>query len=228
MNWRKYVPRFAKRTLRSTMNAAESMVAVPQKSRDELHDYWKEPYDGSNQPEDYIALENPRRSEYLVKIVREHVPADAGILEIGCNVGRNLNYLHTAGFTNLSGIEISENAIRLLKASFPDLARRLTIYNRPVEEVIPTIADRQFDFVFTMAVLEHIHRDSEGVFKEIARVASKYLFTFEDEGCQSWRHFPRNYKKIFEPFGWKQVHEEAGEAVIGIGGGFVARLFVRG
>ena len=49
-----------------------------------------------------------------------------------------------------------------------------------------TIEDRikdmeRCDLVFTMAVLEHIHLDSEWVFSEMARIAKKYLITIEDE-----------------------------------------------
>lgn len=228
MNWRKLIPGLAKSEQPATPNTGtERPVVVPQKSRDELLQYWTAPDDGSNRPESYLSLENPKRSEYLVKTAREVVGPSAKILEVGCNVGRNLNFLFTNGFKNLSAIEISENAVRLLRENFPAMAASSTIHNSPLESVIRTFADRQFDFVFTMAVLEHIHTESEWTFQEISRVAGKSLFTYEDEGCQSWRHFPRNYQKIFEPLGWKQVREEAGEEAIGLGGGFVARLFTR-
>ena len=35
------------------------------------------------------------------------------------------------------------------------------------------------DVIFTMATLEHLHPDSRFVFKEIARVASKYVLAIE-------------------------------------------------
>ncbi len=224
MNLRQSVRGFAQRVFRK---AKVGPAIVPKKSRAELHDYWKEPNDGANQPEDYIAPTGSRRSEYLVSVAKDVIPTTAPILEVGCNAGRNLNYLHNAGFKNLAAIEISENAVRLLRSNFPVLAAAATIHNRPLEEVIKTFADGQFEFVFTMAVLEHIHSDSEWTFAEISRVAKKYLFTVEDEGCQSWRHFPRNYQEIFEPMGWKQVRTDVGEGVIGLGGAFVARLFAR-
>jgi SAM-dependent methyltransferase len=227
MNWRRYVPRFAKRMLRSTRNTAQAVIAPPQKSRNELHQYWTEPYDGSNSPEDYLTLANPRRSEYLVQVAQSVATPQSSVLEIGCNVGRNLNYLFEAGFHKLTGIEISDNAVRLLKASYPEMAQNSALHCCPIEDIIKTFSDRQFDFVFTMAVLEHIHFESEWIFGEIARIAGKHLFIYEDEGCQSWRHFPRNYQKIFEKLGWKQVREETGLDLIGIGGSFVARLFVR-
>jgi 2-polyprenyl-3-methyl-5-hydroxy-6-metoxy-1,4-benzoquinol methylase len=214
---------------RSAANAAaQKCVVVATRSRRELQDYWKEPWDGDNAPESFIAPENPRRSEYLAGIVQECVAPTASILEIGCNVGRNLHYLRAKGFSNLTGIEISDNAVRLLRATFPELAATATIHHAAVEDVIKNFGDRQFDFVFSMELFAHIPRDSEWVFRDVARIANRYLFTVEDEGCQSWRDIPRNYRKVFEPLGWKQIRQETGWDAIGLGGGVVARLFTRG
>ena len=147
------------------------------------------------------------------------------ILEIGCNVGRNLNYLFLAGFKKLVGIEINKKAIRLLKQSYPELARYAKIYNKPVEEVITGFKNGAFDIVFTMAVLQHIHPDSEFIFSEIARVTNRFLVTIEDERGISWRHFPRNYKRVFESLGLEQVEEFNCRGVPGLGGNFSARVF---
>jgi SAM-dependent methyltransferase len=225
---RKYASGLARRVWRRAKDDAKPPAPVPKKSRDELHQYWKQPNDGSNQPQTYLASGAARRSEYLVRMVREQVPPAARILEVGCNAGRNLHYLYTNGFTNLTAIEISEYAVRLLRASFPDSAGRATILNRPLEEAVRTLRDGQFDLVFSMAVLEHIHTESEWTFAELARVTGKHLLTIEDEGCESWRHFPRRYDRVFEPLGLRQVRTDTGEEVIGLGGSFVARLFVKG
>ncbi|MSR55183.1 MAG: class I SAM-dependent methyltransferase [Gemmataceae bacterium] len=227
MNLRKYVPRSAKRRYRAVRNFMRSYVLPPQGCRAELYGYWKEPFDGENSPEGFLDPFYTRRTEYLIKIVQEKVAADASILEVGCGIGRNLKALHSKGYMNLSGIDISENAVRLLRACSPDLAATTTLYNGPVEKVVRTLPDRRYDFVFTMEALAHLHRESEGAFLEIARVANRYLFAFEDEETLSWRNFPRNYQKVFERLGWKQVHKDVGEETIGLGGGYVARLFVR-
>jgi len=228
VNLRKYASGLARRVWPRAKDHPKPSTPVPKKSRDELHQYWKQPNDGANQPQTYLAAGAARRSDYLVRVVREHVPPTARILEVGCNAGRNLHYLYTGGFTNLSAIEISEDAVRLLRVSFPDSAGRATILNRPLEEAVRTLRDRQFDLVFSMAVLEHIHTESEWTFAELARVTNKYLLTIEDEGCESWRHFPRQYDRVFEPLGLRQVRTDTGEAVIGLGGSFVARLFAKG
>ena len=105
------------------------------------------------------------------------------------------------------------------------MARYTKIYNVPVEEIIREFRDCEFGIVFTMAVLEYIHTDSEWIFPEMVRVTKDFLITIEDERCISWRHFPRNYKKVFESLGMKQVQEfNCGEVGI-LNSGFFARIF---
>jgi|GEM_PF-2464290 hypothetical protein len=80
-----------------------------------------------------------------------------------------------------------------MKKEYSEMAGQIQIFN--------------FDLVYTMAVLEHIHDESEFIFSHITRITRKILITIEDEGGISWRHFPRNYKKIFENLGMKQIEE---------------------
>lgn len=112
-----------------------------------------------------------------------------------------------SGFHDLSGIEISKNAIDMMKQAYPDLAEKIEVYNGPVENFIRDFKDDSFNLVFTMAVLEHISTESEFIFSHMARITKKNLITIEDERGLSWRHFPRNYKVIFEGLGLKQVEE---------------------
>ena len=106
-----------------------------------------------------------------------------------------------------------------------EMARYAKIYNLPLEEIIQEFKDCQFGIVFTMAVLEHIHTDSEWIFPEMARITEKYLITIEDERSLSWRHFPRKYKKIFESLGMKQIQEFSCSEVNGLKSNFFARIF---
>lgn len=171
-------------------------------SLDAIHNYWRDPK-GGNLPQAYI--EPIERSQYLHEYIKKYAHLNAKILEPGCNVGRNLQYLLEKGYKNLTGIEISENAVNLLKSTYPKLANTAHIYNSPIEEIVPEFENDEFDVVFTMAVFEHIHYDSNWIFKEIARITKSYLITIESENGVSERHFPRNYHSVFEPFGLKQI-----------------------
>lgn len=223
------VPNFLKPALRPlyvpVLRFWQRHVTKRAKSRDEIHAYWKAPYDGINEPTDY--LQGEERSRFLLELVRRHLGSTGSVLEVGCNVGRNLNFLYQAGFAPLAGIEISENAVALLRKNYPELAAHVRIILSPVEEAIRTLNDREFDLVFTMAVLEHIHSESEWVFGEMVRVCGRYLITIEDENELSWRHFPRNYRHVFEPLGMRQVAEQPCAGIEGLPGSFVARVFCR-
>ena len=198
-------------------------MATKSYSQEELLKYWKKPWDKDNQPSDYV--EGAERSRLLVKFVRRYADDDFSVMEIGSNVGRNLEYLRRAGYEKQYGIEPSKKAVRVMKEEFPDLVKKVKIHTISVEEVIKDFDDKEFDVVFTMATFEHIHSDSEWVFEEVGRVAGKLIITIEDEVLNSWRHFPRNYKKIFESLRWRQVEEKNCLGVPGLNANFTVRVF---
>ncbi len=180
-------------------------------SHDAILEYWSKPPDEGNQPECYLpegTVEGKKVSLFLLEIVNRYAEQTDSILEIGCNVGRNLDYLYRNGFHNLEAIEISEDAVKLLHEIYPKTAGRARIYNSTVEALIKDFTNEQFDIVFTVAVLYHIHTNSDWIFPEIARITGKHLITIENEyATTSWMHFPRNYRKIFQSAGMKQVEK---------------------
>src|SRR4051794_6706904 len=154
-------------------------------------------------------------------------PTDS-VLEIGCNAGANLKGLHERGFRDLSAIEINPAAIEELHRSFPELSP--TIHLGPVEEMLCELPDDSVDVVFTMAVLIHLHPSERGVFREMARVARRHVCVVEAESSTLAYIFARNYRRVFERVGCRQVREwqitEAGEPEVGVDyWGYTARLF---
>jgi SAM-dependent methyltransferase len=196
-----------------------------QRSREELHDYWRDTRDAANAPELYVGEKESqrRRSEFLVELVSRHVATDERILELGCNVGRNLHYLAAGGYRYLVGLDINERALALARSAFPDTAGRAQLISGPVEEIVTRFSDGEFGLVFTMAVLEHIHTTSEFVFAEMARIG-RALITIEDERSMSERHFPRNYADVFTALGLRELEHHRCETH-GLPPGFVARVF---
>jgi SAM-dependent methyltransferase len=194
-------------------------------SADDLRHYWSDPPDADNDPAGYLSDEALPRSEFLVGLVREVAPADASVLEIGCNVGRNLNALLEAGYSDLTGVEINSSALDILRERQPELARQAKLRNESIEDAARTFRDGEFDVVFTVAVLEHIHSESEWVFGEMARATRRGLITMEDERTVTWKHFARNYREAFEAVGLKQVKELPLGPEQALDEGFVARVF---
>ena len=193
---------------------------IKPRSVEELHNYWENP-DNNNDPAGYVQHE--QRSLFLLDLLKQYVSPQSSILEIGCNVGRNLHYLYQASFRNLVGIEINSKAVDLLRATFPELVE-IPVQIEPVESALPKTPDNSFDIIFTMATLEHVHPESAWIFQEMARVAREYIITIEDEKVKIWRSFPRNYRHVFERLGFYQVSEAGCDNIEGLGKTMIARV----
>ena len=211
------------RNLFSKISKRLPSKAVRPLSREKLYSYWKTPNDRWNSPELY--LQGHERSEFLVSIVKRYLNCEGSILEVGCNVGRNMQNLFNAGFRNLSGVEISAKALEIMKLKFPTLVKSSSIYNSTIEDWVQSYSSLQFDLIFAMAVLEHIHWDSDWVFSYLSKMSKKYLVIIEDEWQVSNRHFPRNYKDIFENLGMTQLEDINCVHIPGLNKNFFARVF---
>lgn len=87
-------------------------------------------------------------------------------------------------------MEISEHAVKRLRIEYPCLAM-IRVDIGPAELLIQKYNSNSVDVIFTMAVLEHVHPDSRFVFKEIARVARKYVIAIEPrQGKHSHMQYP--------------------------------------
>lgn len=160
-------------------------------------------------------LGHPERTGFLVSKISGLAVSD--ILEIGCNCGRNLEGLGLSRKYRLFGIELNKKAIDLMKLYHPETYKDAAIINTSVNEL--DLSVRQFDLVFTMAVLEHIKDISF-----LRKIKTKYFITMEDErGKSRWWYFKRNYKEVFEQLGFRQLEEQNLEGIID--NNFTYRLF---
>ena len=186
-------------------------------------DYWR----GFHvEPREYYAVFDAR-SRYVADLVARHAEADAAVLEVGCNVGMNLRALHEAGFRRLVGLDVSEAALDAFRRYWPESAAPPTrLFAGPMEQWLPTFADREFGAVLAVRTLAHVHARSTWVFRELARVTGGVLITVEVETSADWKHFPRDYRAIFEGLGLRQVEAPAfDDAMPKMGKGTVVRVF---
>lgn len=202
MGWR--TDRFLYRAKMRLYHLAYRAGLVPKKDVERLRRYWERPSDEANLPERYA--EHPDRSRFLLERMAELAHKPASVLEVGCNVGRNLQFLREAGYRPLTGIELSALALETLKRHYPGLADAATLIHGPAEEALGKMDTGSIDLVFSMAVLVHIPPPgAEQVFADMARVARHNIITIEDERLHTERHFPRNYERIFSALGWRQI-----------------------
>ena len=147
---------------------------------DELHEFWKQERPEGNF---FRAVPPNSRSGTIATALLGHLTPETSLLEVGCNVGRNLNHLFTMGQEHLGGIEINPHAVERLRTEYPKLAN-VPIYTGTAEDVLPTLPENGYDIVFTMAVLEHIHPDSPRVYADIARVREEVRALNESRGSR--------------------------------------------
>jgi len=186
-----------------------------------LLEYWKKPDDHLNNAVDY---QSPiARSKYLSEIIKQYCSNTENVLEIGCNIGRNLNYLKS--FYEVNGIEISSHAVNLMRATYPQLADS-RIYIGDAKEIIKDIPDNSFDVIYSMAVLMHIHPTvPDSFWQDIVRISRKYIITIENEITSSGRNWARNYAHCFERFGAKCIFSEFQKTHDNLLYGYVTRVF---
>lgn len=172
---------------------------------------------------DYYAYYGPNdASESVLGVLDDAVSRDASVLELGCSSGRHLAHLYEHGYTDVSGVDINADAFDVMAEAYPDLADAGSFYTGAIEDVVAEFEDDAFDVVYSVETLQHIHRENEWVFDEIARVTDELLVTVELESANDADAsgpstvtyvddglplYCRNWREIFEEFGFVEVEQ---------------------
>ncbi|WP_435195480.1 class I SAM-dependent methyltransferase [Natronomonas sp. EA1] len=189
---------------------------------DEVRQDWAE-RSGRFSPEYYAHLGPNGVSETLVEVLDHYTTGDVSILEIGCGSGRHLAHLHDNGYEDLTGIDINEDSFAVMAEAFPALAETGTFTAGAAEDFLPECRDGQFDVIYTVETLQHIHPEDDWVFEELTRVSDDLIITAENEGNSPQRgrgefdvsyvddEFPlyhRDWKTVFTDLGAAQLFEK--------------------
>ena len=158
----------------------------------------------------------------IVGTLKKHVRKDESILELGCNVGRNLYGLKLAGYKSLHGIEINPRAVELGNKQF-DLSG-IDIQIGSIEDLIESI--EPMDCIFTSGVF--MHNPNDWIFDVIKRKAKRVILTSENETsniAEGVFRIARDYSKVFSD--WKQVEVIPGGRGRGNPKQTITRVFVK-
>jgi len=109
----------------------------------------------------------------ITKSFFDKIPRDASILEIGCNIGSIIRILESMGFTDVTGIDINEKAIKIISKAHP----QYKFIHTSIENYEP---HRTFDMVYTSGVLIHMTPEQlPRVVEKMERLSRKWIFGFE-------------------------------------------------
>ena len=148
---------------------------------DSVRDTWTDRA-GRYSPAYYTHYGPDERSRLVRERIETRLGTDASVLELGCGSGRHLHHLADHGFDDLTGIDIDAGAFDAMRETYPDLAASGTFHCAPIEERIDGFERGQFDAVYSVETLQHLHPDAEWVFAAIARITDAVLITAEIEG----------------------------------------------
>lgn len=112
------------------------------------------------------------RSMRFLEIMEEYSDKKDSILELGCSAGRNLLYLHDAGYENLTGLEMSRKAYD----GIGDYCKK--ILGRFEENVRYM---KKYDIIFSMSFFQEFPKDrsSENAVANLPSKVKKYLITID-------------------------------------------------
>lgn len=108
------------------------------------------------------------RSQVIVDFFKKYVEVGDSIIELGCSGGRNLVALKKSGFTDLTGLEMSDEAQKYLKDFKP-------IHGRYEEVDLG-----QYDVAFSASFLQEFDSFPSDKFKETLSKTKKYFMIFGD------------------------------------------------
>jgi SAM-dependent methyltransferase len=119
------------------------------------------------------------------------------VLDVGCGIGRAMDYFIERGVTDAIGLEGSPLARSMAKD--PDLIRE-TDLSKPLD------LGRRFDLAYTVEVAEHIHPDYADVFvANVVRHSDRVLMTAARPGQGGMGHLNEQ-----EPAYWYRKFADAG------------------
>ena len=174
------------------------------------------------QPEFYLDMTWGTR--IAINVITRYAKKDWTLTELGCNTGKVIWNLMQAGYKHIDGVEINPHAIDVGRKAFPEL-NKVKIVNASIEEVINDLPE--VDVIYSCGVYMHIPPDHEWVFPLIASKARRLLLTTENETETDFFKWGRNYREVFEPFGWKQVEEQSGALYPPLPASSIVRVFVK-
>jgi len=184
--------------------------------------FWSEGY-----AVDYIRKNKEFDYALGVECWRKMLTADLNIrsiLELGCNIGRNIGFLNEVlPDATKSIVEISKPAFDFVSSNY----RLAHAFNGPIESAS---FPEKFDLVFTSGVLIHIHPDNLlRVMEKMYDCSSKYILMGEyfnrtpvmiEYQAQRDRLFKRDFGKFFIEnfrvellgygFLWGHIYDAAG------------------
>lgn len=141
-----------------------------------------------------LYLDNGPRRRWIADMIEECGAKENDLIfELGCNAGMNLRELSARGFTNLDGVDMSEEAVRYAAEHVRGMSGSVSDLASYFQGADSYDEFSSADFMFSMAVLMHVHPEDRWLFKKIHNVVNKYLI------CAEWTKGENGFIKPIDP-----------------------------
>ena len=133
-------------------------------------------------------------SEYIKKFnnyLLSETDKEDKILDICCNQGRFLKFLHHKGYRSLLGVDIMSDAITKLKQSEEYKKGGIYAEENLAQEFILKMEENSIDYAITYSATIELFHPGFNIFKELRRVTRKgFIFVLNEYG----HTYPRFYR----------------------------------
>jgi hypothetical protein len=187
------------------------------------YNFWKssfgKKYTSRNNPKTLIAFNKIYLNQFSktrTEINKEFVkllPKNISILEIGSNVGYQLEILYRQGFKKLYGSEIQKSAIKIGKKQ----RKYIKFYNYRSEEIsqIKKKIKKEINLVFTTNFLIHLNKKNLiKTINEIKKINPKYIWCMEYFSARRKEIIYRDYKNVLWKDNFKKYFLKIGYKVL--------------
>lgn len=117
------------------------------------------------------------------------------VLDLGCNIGRHLNFLKKKKFKKLSGVDICKLSIKKSTQIFPSL-KDVNLKCGSLENYLVNIKNDKFDLIYTHGATIELVKPTFPLISELSRVTKKYLILLINENGHKYPRFWRIEFKI--------------------------------
>jgi SAM-dependent methyltransferase len=139
-------------------------------------------------------------SKELIFEIKKYCRKNYKILDIGCNVGRYLNYLSDRSYNNLYGVDINREAISYAKKN-----KKLNLKCSSIENYLLQKKNNYFDITYTHGATIELIKPTFNIISEISRVTKLYtIFLISENG----HAYPRFWRYEFTKHNYNIVSVE--------------------
>ena len=164
---------------------------------------WRDGNTGAyRDPNHFIEMRENIDEKLLKKIMEINTNKCMSIMDLGCNTGRHLNYLHKEGMINLNGIDVMQKALDNFKTIFPETVNRVNIHHDLFQRFLINSSEDKYDIVYSVgATIELVH-PSFDIIKYLCKISNEYILLLINEDDQE---YPRFYVYEFKNQGFQLI-----------------------